>query len=368
MLRVLFISQYLRQNGTEVFMMNVFRNINREHFGIDFLIFNDEITPFSQEVEDAGSKIYRLPTRKVGLFRYRKALDTFYRRHAKDYNAIHFCGGNLSSIAPIEYASKYGIPNIIVHSHNSSCDGLFNNILHRINRKLVNRYVTNRLACSSSAAKWFWGTKETLIVANGINLNKFAFDHSSRVSTRQSLGVREDDILIGHIGRFEPVKNHTKLVSIFCSLHSVNKHSKLCLIGVGKEIDKIKEMVRHMGLSDHVLFMGSINDVSPFLRAMDVFVMPSLFEGMPFVLLEAQTSGLPCVVSSVVNREVKILPHFEFLDLNDPDSVWVRAVLDSIPKATKREIGKTYLLNAGFSINQTIDELVNIYTSHENCD
>lgn len=347
-----------------MFMMNVFRNIDRKTFSIDFLIFSDETTTFSQEIETLGGHIYRLPSRRKGFIRYHKSLSAFYKISAQNYDAVHFCGGNVSSIAPIRYAYKYGIKNIIVHSHSSSCSGLINNILHRINRIRLTRYSTHRLACSSKAAEWFWRKAESTIIPNGINLEKFIYKESLRQETRNKLGINNSDFVIGHIGRFDSNKNHRKLISVFNTICQNKENSKLYLVGIGQDFDEIVKYVEQLGLSDNVSFLGERDDIPNILNAMDVFVMPSIFEGLPFVLLEAQACGLPCVVSSSINPDVKITPTLKFIDVKASDNEWAAEILQ-IPENLTRDYTH-YLKDAGYSILETIGQLEQIYRNNEN--
>ena len=359
MRRILFISKWLSVAGTETFMMNVLRNINRQKFHVDFLIFSDLESDYSKEAEQLGAKIYRLPARSSG-FSYYKSLNKFFREKGRQYEVIHSCEGNLSSIAPIYYAHKYRIPQRIVHSHNSSCKGFVNQVLHVINRNLVPLFCTCNLACSSLAAKYFFGKKDCTIVKNGVDTNRYKFNAERRILFRGEYNIPPSTHVLGHIGRFDEVKNHDFLLDIFFEYKKKNHDSILLLVGSGLLEDKIRQKVHRLGLDECVLFLGVRNDIPDILCAMDCFVMPSLYEGLPFVLVEAQTTGLPCVISNTINKDSKLTPNLAFCGLNDDAGLWVEKIKDIIGK-DNREEGAKYIEERGFDVLSTVRYLESLY-------
>lgn len=359
MKNILFISQWLSMAGTETFMINVLRNIDRQKFHIDFLLFSNSTSFYSVEAEQLGSNIYRLPPRNRG-FNYYKSLNAFFKEKASQYSAIHYCGGNVSSIAPIYYAYKYNIPVRIVHSHNSSSQGLKNKIMHLINRNFLTKLSTCNLACSTLASKYFFGKKPCIIVKNGINVDSYRFNEERRNKLRSEYGISLSTHVLGHIGRFEDVKNHSFLLDIFCEYKKIHAESKLLLIGSGILEDKIKQKAKDLGLEEDILFLGLRNDIPDILCSMDCFVMPSLFEGLPFVLVEAQATGLPCVIADTINKDAKLTPYLLFRSLRDNLGLWVEDI-KTIIRANNREKGTKYIDDNGFNILSTVKYLEYLY-------
>lgn len=359
MKRILFISKWLSVAGTETFMMNVLRNVNKQKFHVDFLILSDLESDYSKEAEQLGAKIYRLPARSSG-FVYYKNLNRFFREKSCQYDVIHSCEGNLSSIAPIYYAYKYGIPIRIVHSHNSSCKGFVNQVLHAINRNFIPLLSTCNLACSSLAAQFFFGKKDCTIVKNGVDTNRYKFNAEKRILFREKYNIPPSTHVLGHIGRFDEVKNHDFLLDVFFEYKKKNNDSILLLVGSGLLEDKIQQKVHRLGLDECVLFLGVRNDIPDILCAMDCFVMPSLYEGLPFVLVEAQTTGLPCVISDTINKDSKLTPYLTFCGLNDDAGLWVENIKDIIGK-NNREEGAKCIEERGFDVLSTVRYLESLY-------
>lgn len=361
MKNILFISNYLEKNGTEMFMMNVLRFINKLEFHIDFLIFSDKTTDYSIEAEKLGAHVYRLPPRKSSFCLYIKCLDSFFKINARKYNVVHFCGGNLSTVAPIYFAYRYRIPIRIVHSHSSKCDGLHNWLLHCINRFYVKRFATCNIACSQYAARWFFGKTPCLIIKNGINIASFRYNVQTRRQIRKECDIQDNMFVLGHVGRFVKVKNHAKILHVFKAYLAMNQNAKLCLVGDGELINDMKDLAVSLGIDNNVQFLGERNDVSDLMQMMDLFIMPSLFEGLPFVLVEAQTAGLPCLVSDNINKDIKITDLIHFKNINDKDSDWAKAI-DNIRRSYIRTSTDQQVIDAGYSIVDSVKELEKVYS------
>lgn len=363
MRKVLFISQYLYRNGTEAFMMNVFRGIDHHRFQIDFLLYSWEETDYSREVEQAGGMVYRVPCRKESPWKWHQSLCSFFRQHAKEYSAIHFCGNSLTAIAPIYYAYKYGVPVRIVHAHNSSARGWHNKFLHCMKRDYVYHISTHHFACSTLAAQWFFGKKQSTIIRNGIDVKKFTFNKSIREQYREDLGVKANDVVVGHVGRFVEEKNHLFMVDVFAQFIQRCPDAKLMLIGVGSLMDKIKVKAEQLELSDKILFMGERSDVNHLMQAMDVFLMPSLFEGFPFVLVEAQAAGLPCLISDTINKDICITSNISFASLEETPKEWAEKLFERCNAFVRTDCSES-IVDSGYSIEDTILFLQKVYTTN----
>lgn len=361
MRRILFVSHWLAIGGTETFMMNVLRNIDAEKYHIDFLVFTDSVSNNAVEAQNRGSIIYRLPSRRKGLIYYRE-LDKFFREKANIYNAVHYCGGNVSSIAPMYYAWKYNVPTRIIHSHSTNSVGLLNRIMHWINKHLLGVLGNEYLACSPSAARYFFGNKKVKIIKNGINLDEYNFSLQKRLKIREEFQIPESAHVLGHIGRFDSNKNQSFLIDIFKLYLKTNQDALLMLIGEGPMETCVKSKCEELGISDKVMFLGVRGDIPDLLCAMDCFIMPSLFEGLPFVLVEAQATGLPCVVSDTISKESKLSEVLTFLSLDAPLGKWVSTIGNILSKIQNREDAGDCIGKIGYSIGSTIEYLEDLYS------
>lgn len=360
MIHILYISHYLRRNGTEAFMMNLYRGLDRDRYRADFLILTDEETDYSREIEARGDKVYHLPARKNGYGQYCRRLSQFFHEHGKEYDAVHWCGGNLSSIMPIRMAARNGVALRIIHAHNSSCEGLHNHILHRLHTLPARRLATHVLACSEKAALFF-GNKTATIIRNGIETQRYRYNPVMRTEVRKELGIAEEEIVIGHVGRFTVVKNHRKLLGIVKAMLMRQIKVKLLLIGEGETEQAVDAQAKKLGIENSIYRIGVTAQVYRYMQAMDVFVMPSLFEGLPFVLVEAQSAGLPCVLSDTIPADSKINDNVRFVALQATDDIWADAVLSQLqePRTDRADNVKA----AGYDIQTTIQQLETIYAA-----
>ena len=361
MYNILFVSGTLAQNGTEMFMMNVLRHIDRSKYHIDFCISSNEMTPNRIEAESLGCKIFVLPSRRQGPIKSIIACWKFISANRGLYDVIHWNTGNLSSIVRFVIYKHFNIPVRIVHAHSSSAIGIHNIILHKINRIIIPYFCTHRFACSSEAAKFFYGTKMSTIINNGIDVDKFDFDTSFREEVRHEFGLNKDMLVLGHVGRFDDNKNHSFLLDVFnCISHKVS-NTKLLLVGEGETFDFIKKKIKEKGLEGKVVMTGPRPDVNKIMQAMDCFVMPSKFEGLPFVLVEAQCSGLPCIISDTINPDVKLTDNLEFVSLKLTPQAWCDIILDKMNHYIQKSQSKEITLR-GFSIKDSVNYLQKIYS------
>lgn len=364
MKRILFISQYLNRAGTEAFMMNVCRGIDHRKFQVDFLLYSQNETDYSREVEASGGKVWRVSSRRESPLRWYRDLNRFFKLHANEYAAIHYCGNGLTAIAPIVFAYLYKVPIRICHSHNSSSDGFHNKVLHLLQRGLARKLSTHHFACSTLAAKWFFGKAPAVIIKNGIDTERFAFDRRVRQEVRQTLGIEGDASVIGHVGRFEPEKNHVFILEVFAAYVKSHPTARLMLVGVGSLLAAVKEQAQKLGVDKNVMFMGERSDVPWLLQAMDAFLMPSLFEGQPFVLIEAQCAGLPCFISDTINKDICLTENVVTLPLSLPPAQWAERMSETMV-AYQRKDECNAIKERGYSITSTIAYLESVYDQNE---
>ena len=269
---------------------------------------------------------------------------------------------------PLYAAKKAGVPVRIAHSHSTSNKkewkkNAVKNVLRPFSKKNANVY----FACSELAARYLFGNKtfeegKVTIINNAINLEKFKFNQGKREKLRKGLKIEDNEFVVGHIGRFVAQKNHTFLIDIFNELYKENKDTVLLLIGQGPLQDQIKEKVRELGLEDSVRFAGQVDNASDYYNAMDVFVLPSLYEGLPVVGVEAQANGLQCYYSTDMTKETKVLEKTEFISLNEGAKKWSKIILNDI-KNVKREDTEKEMTERGFNIRKATNKLEKRYNA-----
>lgn len=315
------------KGGVESFIMNYYGNIDKTLFHFDFLCNTYNTIAYENELINSGSKIFKFTTRKDNYFKYKKELNNFFKKYAEEYDCIWV---NVCSLANIDYlklAKKYGIKKRIIHSHNSqNMDSFARGILHKINRLFIEKYATDFFACSQDAANWFY--KKTIrnkvkIIKNAIEPNKYMFNSESRKEIRKNFNL-ENNFIIGNVGRLHFQKNQSFILEIFKEFLKKYSNAKLVLIGEGEDEKKLKQKAKLLGIENKCLFVGSQNNIEHWLSALDVFLFPSLFEGISIVLLEAQANGIPALASSSISKDVGINDNCLFYDLKEDSKKWAK--------------------------------------------
>lgn len=364
MIKILQVLPTLNRGGLETFVMNVYRAIDRNVVQFEFLTYREN-GDYMNEIKDMGGIIYHISERNKGIMNFNRELDTFFKRHEGEYSAIHCHASSLSSIEPLYYAKKYGIPIRIIHSHSSSILGnKLHFVTHCIGKALISSLANRYIGCSDKALDWMFAKtkirKDAVIVRNGIDINLFKYNEEIRKRVRKDLGLSDNDIVVGHIGRFSAVKNHSMLIDIFADLKRKVPTSKLLLVGVGELEMEIMSKVRVLNLQDSVSFLGLRTDTAVLYQAMDIFVMPSIYEGLPLVLIEAQATGLPVLCSNSISHMSKITNNYNELSIRDDISKWSSQIIN-IVKNYKRKDEHLSIVKAGFDINTVADYLTDLY-------
>lgn len=288
--------------GLEAFVMNYYRVLVHMDIQFDFVCMYDKIA-YEEEIRKLGGRIYYIPNVKKNYQGYIKELKKILKE--TKYDAVHVNMLSAANIVPLRVAHTMKVPKIIAHSHSSSCPGLIRKIMDNWNRPKIAKYATDRIACGEMAGRWLFGDKafqsgQVTLINNAIQAEKFSFSEKDRDSLRKELGW-ENKTVIGHVGRFDIPKNHDRMLDIFQQIVSEKKDVMLCLVGPKEGLYKeIKEKTVQKGLEDKVYFAGKQENIRRYLSAMDVFLFPSVFEGVPFALIEAQANGLACVMSEAV--------------------------------------------------------------------
>lgn len=364
MIKILHVVSSMNRGGLETFIMNVYRKLDRSEIQFDFLVHTEKQGAYDKEIERLGGKIYRVPSRRQGIYHNKKKLRLFFEKHVKEYAAVHMHESSLSYMEPLKAAKKAGAIKIIIHGHSTGfAKGSWMHwFLHKVHRLVVCNYATTYLACSQNAAYWMFGKKANVqIISNGIDIDRFRFNYNKRQEIRDELGISEDEMIIGHVGRFSYPKNHKKIIDIFEKLLQKKKNIRLLLIGEGKLKTDIEQYIRDKQIVNNVIFMGAVGNVDEILNCMDIFLFPSIYEGLPISLIEAQASGLCCFVSDTVTEEVKITPLISYLPLECDADFWAENIVNAFSQMPDRQAYFGKVKESGYSINRTVDDLKKIY-------
>ncbi|MEK3837778.1 glycosyltransferase family 1 protein [Paenibacillus sp. FSL R7-0128] len=355
--RILHVFGIMNCGGAETFIMNVYRNIDREKIQFDFIVHSEDKGYYDDEIEALGGTIYSIPKFKGKNIReYIKSWNVFFDTY-KDYQIIHSHIRSTASVF-LSMAKKRGIITII-HSHNTSSGkgiiATIKNLLQLPLRK-ISHY---RFACSIDAGEWLYGKKKFEVMNNAIDAKKFTFDQSTRDRYRKELEL-VDKFVVGHIGRFHEQKNHEFLLDMFKSLNTKHPNTVLLLIGDGDLRYTIERKIIKLGLQNSVVLLGVRSDIPQLLQAIDVFAFPSIYEGLGIVVIEAQAAGLPCVISDVVPSEVGITDLVKFISLKENPEYWAKEVITSrdsnIRKSTFEKIKK-----ANYDVKDQVKLLEDFY-------
>ena len=352
--------------GVESVIMSYYRHIDRSKIHFDFLC-NTDIVAYEEEILSLGGKIYHVCARSKDRNQYKKDMDSFYKAHSKEYDAIWVNVCSLANIDYLKYAKKYGISRRIIHSHNSqNMDSFLRGLLHKYNKNQIEKYATDFWACSNDAANWFYKSdivKKAIIIHNAIDVKTMEYNEEKRNSIRKQYSL-ENNIVIGNVGRLHFQKNQEFIIDIFNELHKEDKKYKLVLVGQGEDEKKLKEKVHQLKLDDVILFTGVQKDIQAWLSSFDFFLFPSKFEGLSIAGLEAQANGVPVLCSAKVNpQELKINSNFEFMSLKYSSDLWAKEVKKVL--TNKRIESKQVIENfskAGYEIkNETrkFEDLLN---------
>ena len=364
MKRILQVMKGMSRDGLETFVMNVYRSIDRKKVQFDFLVFIQGEAAYDKEILSLGGEIFHLPARSDGYLQYIKALDDFFRENAYKYSAIHQHADCLGNLEQLMFAKKYGIPIRILHSHNSTINGrTITKVLHYVNKLTYKNYANKLCACSEKAAKWFYGNdyakKGVSVIHNGIDTEKFMYKPDRRNYIRELYGVSDNEIVLGHVGRFTYAKNHRFLVRIANEMHNRGINFKFFMLGSGEEELEIKKEVEDLGLNNSIIFTGNVANTQDYYSAMDVFVMPSFFEGLPVVLVEAQAAGLPCVISDTISRDSKLTDHVFFESIDSPEAAWVDRIISV--KNNNRVLSSNIISQSGYGAAEVTRIMLEIY-------
>ena len=365
MKRLLCIVSSMGFGGAETFLMKIYRNLDKSKYQMDFIVSSSRPGHYDNEIKSMGGKMFYVPPKSKGVFK------SFFgiQKVVKDnrYSSVLRMSDNAASVIDILAAKIGGATTLGVRSTNSKTpnDNFKEKLAHLIFKPLMKILPNIKIANSSEGAKFMFGEKclingKAKIFPNSLDVQAYGYDEKERLSVRNEFGILNNDILIGHIGRFTKQKNHRFLIRVFTNLIDKNDRYKLMLVGEGPLENDIKLMVENDDkLRNKVIFAELRSDIPSILSSFDVLVFPSLYEGMPNVVIEAQASGLPCVISKSITKEVVLAPNIYMLSTNDDPESWASFI--SHLSLDRNKDAFTCLKSAGYDISDACEKFINLF-------
>lgn len=363
-IRILQLGMTNNPGGVENFVINIYRNIDRNKIQFDFLLdHNAPKIAYEDEILSLGGKIYRQYYRRKEFFKKgRKSIKYFFKMHP-EIKGVHMHANTLNPMFRVlQVAEKMKIPVRILHSHNSNYmkkPKIKDKIYEIYESKKLKKTVTKLIACSEEAGKWMFKKNKFIVVKNGINVKDFAFDENERKALRKKLSI-ENKFVIGHIGRMNYQKNPIFILEIFNEIHKMNNDAELLYIGDGELKGEIEKFMKDKNLESSVILMGKCEKVSGYYNVMDAFLFPSRFEGLGIALLEAQANGIKCYTSNRVPKETNIVGNVSYIELNKSSKEWADFIFNNKNERTNKNIIDKFILS-GYDIKSTVLDIEKIY-------
>ncbi len=362
-IKVLHIFDAFNQGGIENFVMNVYRNIDRKRIQFDFAFRYTKPGYFDKEAKELGGHIYYFLSEKKTLKNYAHSITKIIDEYGP-YDAVHshcyFFSGYILGIA-----KKCNVPIRIAHSHDTQKgrkETLYRRIYENYMRNRIHKNATVMLSCSRAAGEYVFGNNAKFqVLYNGIDLNRFKYSYELRKITRENLGIKDHEFVLLNVARFSKQKNHTYQIKIIKELLKRSVPFKYIFIGGGEYLDTIRENVRKIGADSNVLFLQNIGNTENYYNAADIFLLPSKYEGMSIVSIEAQAAGLPSLISSAVTREINVTNLVQNLDITIPASQWADIIIKWRDKKNDRSAYNSQFINTPFNISKTVVDLQSVY-------
>lgn len=365
-IRILQVVNIMNRAGIETMLMNYYRNIDRTKVQFDFLTHREEDGAYDEEIKALGGKVYKAPRlMPQNYIKYFSFMKRFFKEHP-EYKVVHSHIDSMSSF-PLRAAKKAGVKVRIAHSHSSKLDKDIKLPIKFVSKTLIPKYANYFFACGKKAGNFLFGEKEFYIVNNAVDLSRFEFRENVRDKIREELGIGKECFVIGHVGRYVYIKNQKFLLDIFERVLKEREESVLLLVGMGPDESELRRKAKELNVAGKVKFLINKSNVNELYQAMDCFVMPSLFEGLPVVGVEAQSSGLPCVFSSNISKEVMMTNNAKMLDLEQGLEFWVKTILDL--DKTRNSSAIKELANCNYDVKKEatklMDKYINLYEKGE---
>lgn len=358
MKRVLCVLSSMNAGGAETYLMKIYRSLDRTRYQMDFCINVFDKNYYEDEIAELGGRLYKIPSRTRDLKAHDNEL--FKIINEKKYKYVLSVSSSATSYFDLRIAKRAGAEVCAIRSSNSNIGmPLHKRIIQELLRITLNKYADVLIAPSDLSAICMFGKnylkdKRFVYLCNALCVDDYIFTQEKRNKVRKEFCIPDNKIVVGHVGRFHSQKNHQFLLEVFNEM--TDKNSLLMLVGTGELEQAIRDKVRKMNIEDRVLFTGVRSDVNELLSAMDVFVFPSLFEGMPNTVVEAEASSLPCVISDSITKDVNILGNVRFISLNDSPTLWAKAAMESLNE--KRINTKVLFEEKGYGIKSSTELFV----------
>ena len=356
MKRILCILSSLDAGGAETFLMKVYRKLPLELYQFDFIV-SKEGGCYTEEVHSRGGRIYAIPERTKDLAGAFCGIYSVVKENR--YDVVLKLGENALAVADLIAAKLGGAQILALRSCNAPTGLSFaSRSLHCLLRPLLNGIASVKLAPSELAAEFMFGKQENVhLLHNGVDLNVFRYDAEGRTQIREEFSIT-NNLVVGHVGQFRRQKNHTYLLEVFAKLRTIQADAVLLLVGSGELEQEIRKRAQELDIENSVIFAGQRFDIPQLLSAMDVFVFPSFHEGMPNTVIEAQATGLPCVIADTITKEANITGLVRYLALEEEAEVWAQTALDTLTK--DRCDTKSIFLAQGYDIENVANELLRL--------
>ncbi len=360
-IRVLNLFTIMNRGGAETMVMNYYRNIDRNKIQFDFLVHRNEKGAYDDEIRALGGKIYQMTPIYPQYFKlYKRMLKEFFDKH-DEYKIIHSHMSELGYFA-FKEARKHGIPIRICHAHNAPHGWDVKMIMRTYFKNAMIPHITHMFTCGKEAGEWLFGKKNSqkvIMLNNAIDAKKFMYNFELSKRLKEDMNL-EDKFIIGHIGRFTKQKNHIFLIDIFSEILKLDKSARLILIGMGEEEEKIRDKVKVLKLEESVKFLGVRNDVYRLMQVFDIFLFPSLYEGLPVTLIEAQAAGLPCIISDNITDQCIITDMVRKVSLNESANQWAEEIVE-FKAHTERKKTLNLIIKNKFDIEENALWLTDFY-------
>lgn len=358
-MNILYYGLSANQGGIETYLYKIARNIDKDKYNLFYMDETGGNACFRKELESLGAKFFDITHRRVSVKKNKEDLNDLFQNHHID--VLHFNCNSLSYITPVLIAQKYGV-KVVLHSRNSKAN-FFSSVLHQLNfgkiKKLKNNII--RIAVSDLAGQWMFGQNGGYeVINNGVEIERFRYREDLRINKRRELGIENKNVY-GNVGAFLEAKNHLFILKIFKAIVDKDPRAVLMLVGDGPLKASIEQSAKDMNLNNKIMFLGIRSDIPELMMAMDCFIFPSLYEGFPNVILEAETTGLPIVMSDLITDEVVLQDSCKKLKLDQSEEEWGNLVFEQIKKEYNREQGAFCVEQAGFSTKSEIKRIEYLY-------
>lgn len=351
------LSSLNRISGVANVVMNYYRMLHNE-VKFDFLLYAPVDDSFADEAKSYGSDLFYIPKFGIASYtKYKKKISEFFEAHKGEYDIVHI-HELMSQRIIVPIARSYGI-KVVMHSHGPYPDrkmvGTVKAIRNKILLKNFDKNADHYLACSDVAATAFKSQKQVQVLRNGVDISRYI----SGTDMRDELNIPRNKFVVGSVGRITEQKNPLKIIDIFAAVHNINSQSVLVMAGEGEMTDAVKARIEEHQLGDSVMLIGNCNRVPELMRSFDAFLLPSLWEGLPVVLVEAQAAGLPCFCSDTVSKEGDLAGNVKYIPLDEADAEWAQKILGG-KKSTEQEVASGFSAT-GYDLSQNAQVLLNVY-------